>query len=160
MKRVLVIAAVVAAGAGAVTASHATNASVPACPGHAPKLVSHGITDKRFVRPGASTMRLCRYYNINWGGHSLGLWQQRLIRGRVTIGRITHMFNGLSEAPRGILCVMDDGSEMSVEFGYPNGSSERVVVKLSGCPFTMNGRSTRWATPRLQRRLLNLVKGS
>jgi hypothetical protein len=158
MKRAFLIAAVVAAGAGAVTASHAAGASAPACPAHAPKLVSHGITEKRFVRPGANAMRLCRYSNINWG-NSQGLLRQRLIHSQRTIGRITRAFNRLSEPPRGILCVRDDGTEMLVVFGYPNGSAERVVVKLSGCPFTMNGRSTRWATSRLQQSLLNLVKG-
>ena len=78
---------------------------------------------------------------------------------RLTIGRITHMFNRLSEPPRGIFCVRDDGTEMLAVFGYPNGNAEHVVVKLSGCPFTMNGRSTRWTTPRLKNRLLHLVNG-
>lgn len=158
MKRAFLIGAVLATGAGAVTASHAASARVPACPAHAPRLISHGITENHFVRPGATAMRLCRYSNINWG-NSQGLLRQRMIHSQLTIRRITHAFNRLTEPPRGILCVRDDGTEMLVVFGYPNGSAERVVVKLSGCPFTMNGRSTRWATSRLQRSLLNLVKG-
>jgi hypothetical protein len=158
MKYTLLLAAiaVAAVAAGSVTASHAARASVPACPGHAPKLVSSGAPAGPFVRPGATAMRLCRYYGVNWGD-AQGLRRQRLIRASVTIGRITSTFNGLREPPRGIFCVRDDGSELLVVFGYPN-QAERVAVKLTGCRFAMNGRSTRWSTPRLQHRLLNLVK--
>ena len=158
MKRALLIAAVVAAGAGYVTASHAARASVPACPGHAPKLGTRGVGTKHFVRPGATAMRLCRYYGVNWGD-SQGLRQQRLIHGQLTIGGITRTFNGLHEPPRGIFCMKDDGSELLAVFGYPNATAQRVAVKLTGCRFAMNGRSTRWSTARLQHRLLNLVKG-
>jgi hypothetical protein len=102
-------------------------------------------------------MRLCRYFSVNWG-FSQGLWQQRLIRSSVTIGGITHSFNKLHEPPRGIFCAKDDGSEMLVVFAYPNAAVERVVVKLSGCRFAMNGRSTRSMTAHLQHRLTHLVK--
>ena len=102
-------------------------------------------------------MRICRYYGVNWGFPN-GLRQQRLINAGLTISRITRTFNRLKEPPRGIFCVRDDGTELLVVFAYPNGSVERVVVKLSGCRFAMNGHATRWSTPRLQHRLLNLVK--
>lgn len=158
MKRALLIAAFLAAGAGYVAASHAASTSVPACPGRAPQPTAHGAPVKRFVRPGATAMRLCRYYGINWAD-SHGLRQQRLIRSSVTIGRITHTFNKLPQPPRGIFCAQDDGSELVAVFAYPNANAERVVLRLTGCRFAMNGRSTRWATSRLQHRLLNLVKG-
>ena len=89
MKRALLIAALVATGVGSVMASHAAGASVPVCPGHAPKLTPRGAALRHFVRPGATEMLLCRYYGVNWGD-SQGLRQQRLIRGTVTIGGITH----------------------------------------------------------------------
>jgi len=156
------MAAIAAAGAGYVTASHATSTRVPACPAHAPKMSTFDTqVGGDFVRPGANAMRLCRYYGINWGD-SKGLRQQRLIHNSVTVGRITHTFNKLKAAPRGIFCVRDDGTEMLVVFAYPTARAERVVVKLSGCPFTSNGgaaQQVRWATPRLQHRLLHLVKG-
>ena len=67
MKRALLIAALVAAaGAGCVTASRAASTSVPSCPRHAPKVGSQGLITKKFVRPGAIAMRLCRYFGINW----------------------------------------------------------------------------------------------
>jgi hypothetical protein len=103
-------------------------------------------------------MLLCRYSGVNFGD-SQGLRQQRLIHGALTIGRITHTFDKLREPPRGIFCAKDDGSELLVVFLYPHASASRVTVKLTGCRFAMNGRSTRWSTPRLQHRLLHLVKG-
>jgi hypothetical protein len=163
MKPALLVAVLVAAGAGYVTASHAGRTSVPACPAHAPKMSTFGTqVGGKFVRLGANAMRLCRYYGVNWSD-SKGLRQQRLIHDGVTIGHITHRFNKLNPAPRGIFCVKDDGSEMLVVFAYPTARTERVVVKLSGCPFTSNGgaaQQVRWATPRLKHRLLNLVKGN
>lgn len=159
MSRVLLIAAVAAIGTGCVTPSHAAAMSVPVpvCPGHAPTLTPRGAALRHFVRPGAGAMLLCRYYGVNWGD-SQGLRQQRVINGDLTIGRITRTFNKLHEPPRGIFCARDDGSELLVVFMYPNVSISRVAVKLTGCRFAMNGRSTRWSTPRLQHRLLNLVK--
>lgn len=157
MKRVLLIAALTAAGAGYVTASRAATAAVPACPGHAPKLTARGAGKKHFVRPGADAMRLCRYYGVNWAD-SQGLRQQNLVRGSLTVGLVTDTFNKLKEPPRGIFCMRDDASELLVVFAYPRGRAERVAVKLTGCRFAMNGRSTRWSTPRLQHRLLSLVE--
>ncbi len=103
-------------------------------------------------------MRLCRYYGANWAD-SKGLRRQRLIRRGLTIDRITHTFNTLKEPPRGIFCMKDDGSELLVVFAYPHARAERVAVKLTGCPFATNEQGIRWATPRLQHRLLHLVKG-
>ena len=158
MKRALLIAAlVVAAGFGCVTASRAASTTVPSCPGHAPKPVSQGLITKKFVRPGAIAMRLCRYYGINWGD-SQGLRDQRLIHTGLTIRSITHTFNRLHDPPRGIFCMRDDASELLVVFGYPNTGAELVVVMLTGCRFALNGRSTRWSTRPLQHRLASLVK--
>ena len=140
-----------------MTASRAASATVPSCPRHAPKPVSQGLTTKKFVRPDAIALRLCRYFGINWGD-SQGLRDQRLIHSGLTIRSITHTFNRLKDPPRGIFCMKDDASELLVVFGYPNASAERVVVKLTGCRFTMNGRSTRWSTPHLQHHLVNLIK--
>jgi len=156
MKRALLIAAVVAAGVGYATASHAASATVPACPSRAPKFASQGAAAKRFVRSGATAMRLCRYYGVNWGD-SYGLRKQGLVRDHVTIGSVTRSFNRLQEPPRGIFCVKDDGSELLVVFAHKTGRAERVVVKLGGCLFATNGHSTRWATQRLKKRLLNLI---
>lgn len=158
MKRFLLIALLAATGTGFVTASHAASSSVPPCPGHAPTLLSRGAPARGFVRPGAIAMRLCGYYGINWGD-SHALRQKRLVRGDATISGITRSFNHLKKPPRGIFCARDDGSELLVVFGYPDGHAERIAVKLTGCRFAMNGRSTRWMTPRLQHRLVHLVKG-
>jgi hypothetical protein len=157
------VAVLAAASVGCVTASHAASTSVPACPGHAPKFDSVDLdVAGAFVRPGATAMRLCRYYGINRADPK-GLRQQRLIHGRLTVRHITRAFNKLKPAPRGIFCVRDDGTEMLVVFTYPHARAGRVVVKLTGCPFASNGGRTtqvRWATPRLLHRLLHLVKGS
>lgn len=157
VKRALFIAAVVAAAASYVGASGAGTRGIPACPGHAPKQIA-GAKTKSFVKPGATAMRLCRYYGNNWG-FPYKLMRQRLIRRGASISSVTHTFNGLGVPPKGIFCMRDDDSKMLVVFSYQDGSSERVLVKLTGCPFTTNGRANRWATPRLQHRLLNLVKG-
>jgi hypothetical protein len=85
---------------------------------------------------------------------------QRLIHNTATIRRITRAFNTLKAVQPGqYACPLDDGKEVLVLFGYRNGHAERVVVKLSGCAWAMNGRSSRWATVRLRNRLLNFVKG-
>ena len=161
MKQALVIAAiaVTAAAAGSVTVSHAASASVPKCPAHTPKTIKPPVNTRHFVRQGATAMRLCRYYGVNWG-FPYGLRGQRLIRDAATIKGVTATFNGLAKPPKGILCMQDDNTRMLVVFGYAKASAEHVLVKMTGCPFTTNGRATRWATPHLQHRLLNLVKGS
>jgi hypothetical protein len=160
MKNATLIAAIAVAvvAAGSVTASRAASAGVPTCPGHAPKTVSP-VTARHFVRQGATAMRLCRYYGVNWG-FPYGLRQQRLIHNGATISSITATFNGLAKPPKGIFCMKDDDAKMLVVFGYANAPAEHVLVKMTGCPFTTNGRASRWATPRLQHRLINLVKGS
>jgi len=156
VKRALVIAAVLAAAAGYVAASHAGTAGTPSCPSHTPKKIA-AVHTKSFVRPGASAMRLCQYYGANWG-LPYKLLRQRLIRRVAVISSLTHSFNGLGIPPKGIMCIRDDDSKMLVVFSYPDGGAERVLLKLTGCAFTTNGRVNRWGTPRLQHRLLNLVK--
>ncbi len=137
----------------------ASSVSLPPCPKHAPKFNSRGLTTKRFVRPEARLARVCRYYNVNWGGISQVLWQHRLVADRATVAGLTRSFNKLKEPPRGIFCIRDDGSEMLVIFGYAGSGPERVVVKNSGCQFATNGWATRATTASLQRRLRNLAKG-
>ena len=139
MKGALLLPVLVAAGTGYVTASPSAITSVPTCPGgNTPQPVSQGAPLKHFVRPGATAMRVCGYDGPNY---------QRLIRNRVTIRHITHAFNTLKEPQPGIYdCPLDDGKEVLVLFAYRNAHAERVVVKLSGCTWAMNGRSSRWTT--------------
>ncbi|MDX6480128.1 MAG: hypothetical protein QOG85_638 [Gaiellaceae bacterium] len=128
---------------------------VPTCPSHAPKFTSLNGTSTHFVRPGAQMMRLCRYYKNNWAD-PYGLWRHRLIKNYTTVTSLTNAFNRLQPPPRGIFCVKDDGSEMALFFAYAGGTHERVIVKLSGCRFATNGRSTRSTTAKLHNRLLAL----
>jgi hypothetical protein len=162
MKRALLAVAVAALAVGYVSTRAAARAAtgpvyVPACPSHAPESGSLGASSSRFVRPGARLIRLCRYSNINWG-NSQGLLRHRLIRRGTTISSLTRSFNRLKEPPRGIFCVRDDGSEMLVAFGYAGAKPERVIVRLSGCRFAMNGPATRSTTAKLHDRLLALSK--
>jgi len=138
-------------------ATGAASLSVPKCPSHAPKFTSLNLTSSHFVRPGAGAIRLCRFYKVNWAD-SYGLWRQRLINRPVMISGLTRAFNKLKEPPRGIFCVKDDGSEMLLIFSYASAKPVRVVVKLSGCRFATNGRSTRSTTARLHDRLLALSR--
>jgi hypothetical protein len=159
MRLPLLALAVAALAVGYATAGHAAaTRAVPKCPAHAPEVVSLDVAG-RFVRPGATAVRLCRYYGDNWG-FPYGLRRQRLLRSSLTIGRITHTFNRLKEPPRGIFCMKDDGSKMLVVFAYPHARPERVTVKLTGCRFATNGQGIRWSTPHLQHRLVHLVETS
>jgi len=154
VRRVLLIAALVAAGAGYVTASPSAGTSVPACPGHAPlpQPAAKGAPLKHFVRPGATAMRLCPCYCS-----TVNMWE-RLYRSRVTIDGITGMFNRLRvPKPGTYMCPLDDGTELLVVFGYPNARTERVLVHLSGCEGATNGRSGRSMTARLYNHLLRLA---
>lgn len=153
----LIAAAAAATTVAFATVSRAVGPSVPACPTRASQTIPRGHAQHHFVRPGAIALRLCEYSGLN-ARRPLGLGRQRVIRSGVTIGRITHMFNTLRDFRRGIYSCMDDGSELLAVFGYGDTSVERVRVALSGCGGATNGRSGRWMTPRLQRRLLTLVK--
>jgi len=157
MKRVSLLALTVAVLAVAyASAGHAAaTGSVPKCPSHAPEFTSGFATTKSFVRPNAQVVRLCRYYKVNWAD-SQALWRQRLIANAETLSQLTRAFNRLHEPPRGIFCVKDDKSEMVLLFVYAGGATERVVVKLSGCRFATDGRSTRSTTAALHKRLLAL----
>lgn len=142
----------------AATGHAAATVSVPKCPAHAPKFQPASGTSNQFVRTKAEAVRLCRYYKNNWATGQT-LWEQRLLTDASTINGLTRSFNRLQEPPRGIFCVRDDGSEMELIFGYAGGSVERVVVKLSGCRFTTNGKAVRSTTESLHTRLLALANG-
>ena len=156
MKPALLALVVAALAFGYASTGHAASSSLPKCPAYAPKFTSVSGVSKHFVREGAVVMRLCRYYKNNWATGQT-LWRQRLIDQSSTIDGLTRAFNRLKEPPRGIFCVKDDGSEMQLIFGYASGGVERVVVKLSGCRFTTNGKATRSTTPWLHKRLLSLA---
>lgn len=159
MKLPLLAVAVAVMAVGYAAAGHAAaTLSVPKCPSHAPPFSSLNVASSHFVRREARVVRLCRYYGVNWGD-SQGLWRHRLIQKHRAISSLTRAFNALKAPPRGIFCMQDDGSEILLVFGYAGAKPERVVVKLSGCRFASNGRSTRSTTAGLHTRLLALSKG-
>jgi hypothetical protein len=162
MKRVLLVAVLVVAGAGSVTGcgsvtgSLSANASSPDRTGTPTLPDVPGYPRKPFVRPGASAIWL-PYPVINSPDPQDRL-RTRLIRSRVTIDRITHMFNTLGVPAPGVRsCPMDNGSELFVVFRYPTARAERVVVRLSGCGGASNGRAGRVMTGRLENHLMHLV---
>jgi hypothetical protein len=160
----LICAALVLAGCASaarrpprVVSPVALQISAPSCPAQRPQAASLDVATSRFVRPGAVRLRLCRYASLNWGGRP-PLTRDRVIDDRGTIARLIRALNRLRTPHGTYYCLMDDGSEILLLFGYADGGPARVVVELSGCRFATNGRSSRWTTPRLDRRLRALTR--
>lgn len=163
MTRVLLIAAVVAAATVAWVPPHAVAVSAPACPTHAPRMSTFDSDVFTYlVKPGATSMRLCRYYGPS-SADAKGLRQQRLIRDNTKITQLTNAFNKLNE-PTDNHCPRNNGARMLVLFRYPSVRAQAVIVQLSGCRL-VTGRIpespvVRQTTPHLQHRLRQLVSGA
>lgn len=168
MRRALLLLSTLAlAGCASSAGTVSTNAnhpppqqiSVPHCAPTAPRLVNLDVGTRRFIRPGATALRLCQYFNINWGGKSHALWRARLIRSTTVIGDVIREFNALPLNRKGIYhCPADDGSEIGLVFAYPDGSTAGILVQLTGCGEAVSKLSGRSTTLRLRDELVRLVR--
>jgi len=100
--------------------------------------------------PGcAAALRLSRLPHQRYGA-----WEAR---------HLAWQLNHLRLMPPGIFCPVDFGNGFVLRFAHPDSYSVTVVVvHQTGCRTAVsdNGAHARWATSRLDARLVELLKGS
>jgi hypothetical protein len=106
------------------------------------------------VPRGATSLLLCRYHGLNPTRTARRLARARLVTSGARIGSLTAEFDSLPKLGRGILCPLDDGSEIVATFRYPRARADVVDVGLTGCRVVSNGRLSRTATGPAGMRLL------
>jgi hypothetical protein len=170
MKRALLVLPALALAAGCAssgvsvttTANHPPprRISVPGCLPTAPPLMNLDVATDPFIRPGAVALRLCEYHGFNWGGRGRALRRARLNRNTAAIAAVIRKFDALPLNRKGTFhCPNDDGSELGLLFFYPDRSTARILVQLTGCGEAVGKLSGRDTTLRLRDMLVRLVRG-
>ncbi len=152
----LLLSALLLTGCGAAQTSQVSSRPEPHCPPKTPRLVNRDLPTKGFVRPGAQRVLICRYSGLN-AKPAVRLVGSR-VAGKTLATTLARSLNALEPVTGIYHCPMEDGSEILVIFRYANHPAERVALELTGCRFVTNGRSSRFPTPRLWRRLHALTK--
>jgi len=123
------VASALALGYGSAGARATTN-----CPVHEPQpLIPMRKGPRLLVRPGATSVLLCRYRGLNPRATALRLRSSRLITRHSELASVVTGLNGLSVAKGVLNCPMDDGSAILVRFSYPHRAATTVRIGLTGC---------------------------
>jgi hypothetical protein len=103
------------------------------------ELVSRGAAAGRMlVRPGARSVRLCRYAGLD-AARPLRLTARRG-EPRSVAAELTSRFDALHAPPAGpVACPNDFGTEIVALFAYAHRRRIAVTVGLTGCPTARNG---------------------
>lgn len=88
---------------------------------------------RELMPPGARTLVLCRYRELNPAATALRLRSARLVTDRVQVVGIATALNALPSEGSGFHCPMDDGSAILATFSYPQRAAVVVRVGLRGC---------------------------
>jgi hypothetical protein len=144
----LVVVACVALAAVAATATFASSSVTPAAcaakePG-TPGVNAWAPARKDLAPPGAAAIRYCRYNSLNTK-QALHLAASALVTNAKTVKTMVAEFEALPPMPRGIMCPMDDGSEIDAQLAYSGGHNVTIRIELTGCATVGNGSVTRWA---------------
>lgn len=153
----LALATLFAASVSAGTNAQRSGSAAVNCPSVAPKEVSSGSHSASgvLVPKGATTLLVCRYRGLNPPATAGRLARARLLTTAKRLAQLTAELDALPQSSGVVHCPMDDGSEITATFRYPQQAAVTIEVGLTGCRTVSRGNLTRTASSAAGSRLID-----
>jgi hypothetical protein len=146
---ILTLVLVAASAAANVVARASGGVEPESCP---PRVLSSvpkngwAPASQQLAPKDAAALRLCGYPGFDGSAPSLLLERSRLVTGAALVTRLVDELDALPAYPKGLLCQLDDGSQVLALLAYPHGRQVTVALDETGCNRVTNGDVVRTAS--------------